>query len=214
MRKLNFVKSDVHGSFVRLRKALRFFVGLALLAQMTCAPVPKHAEDAPTELAQDIIALGSLIDPQEAHRAAEIALRYPLQLRAQYGVTDSPIIHNIKVNAGQRPRGLCWHWADDLQARLAQEGFQTLELHRAIANGRTRLRLDHSTVILSAKGAPMETGLVLDPWRFGGALFWAPVVEDQKYAWEPRQELFAWKAARHAKGLRLPHEASTEALPQ
>lgn len=130
------------------------------------------------------------MDPIEADRAAEIAITYPMELRKRYGVTDPPLVHNTKVNMGYRPRGLCWHWADDLEARLAQEDFATLDLHRAIANA-TSLLIDHSTVILSAKGADMYDGLVLDGWRGGGDLFWSPVPDDPRYVWEPRAEVFA-----------------------
>ncbi|MGB2201321.1 MAG: hypothetical protein ACPH5G_08295, partial [Pseudooceanicola atlanticus] len=117
-------------------------------------------------------------------------ITYPLALRAQYEVTDPPLIHNTKVNMGLRPRGLCWHWAEDLENRLAAENFQTLDLHRAIANA-DKLRIDHSTVILSAQGDTMEQGIVLDGWRKGGDLFWALVPEDRRYEWERRDVVFA-----------------------
>ena len=41
-------------------------------------------------------------------------------------------------------------------------------------------------MVVSANGDVMEQGLVLDPWRNGGDLFWAPVVEDTRYGWERR----------------------------
>ena len=96
---------------------------------------------------------------------------------------------------GLRPRGLCYHWADDLEARLKQEQFQTLQLHRAIANS-TNIRIEHSTAIVSRKGDTMQQGIILDPWRFGGRLFWAPLPEDKKYIWIPRQQVFEAKLAR------------------
>ena len=98
---------------------------------------------------------------------------YSRALREAYGVTDSPLVHNTKVNLGLRPRGLCWHWADDLEARLGQERFGSLILHRAIANADNSFRIDHSTVIISAVGQGMNEGVVLDPWRNGGALLLA-----------------------------------------
>ena len=137
-----------------------------------------------------ILRLSEEVDPEEAARAARIAISYPLELRDRYGVTDPPLIHNTKVNMGLRPRGLCWHWADDLEARLAEEGFATLEMHRAIANA-TSLLIDHSTVVLSARGEAMEEGIVLDGWRRGGDLFWSPVREDPRYKWERRADVFA-----------------------
>ena len=193
-------------------KSLKRLACLPLLAFLAAcaAPVPQQAPDEVARLARGIAALSGEIDPQEARRAADIAINYPMVLRARYQVEDRALIHNMKVNAGRKPRGLCWHWAQDLQDRLAREGFQTLTLHRAIANAHTRLLIDHSTVIISARGDTMEQGMVLDPWRFGGVLYWAPTREDEKYDWVPRQEVFAMKRARSAgRG----HDPSSEPLP-
>ena len=113
----------------------------------------------------------------------------------QYRITDPPLIHNMKVNAGLRPRGLCWHWAEDIENRLAAENFSTLEMHRAIANADVAFRIDHSTAIISRKGDDMYDGLVLDPWRTGGDLVWASTRKD-KYRWKPQQQVLAAKAER------------------
>ncbi len=152
-------------------------------------PVVQGPVDKIAALTQAIAALGP-VDAAEAATAAQIAVLYSLELKRQYGVTDPPLVHNTKVNMGLRPRGLCWHWADDLQARLAQEQFQTLDLHRAIANA-TSVLIDHSTVVISAKGATMEQGIVLDPWRHSGDLFWARVPDDPRYTWERRARVMA-----------------------
>jgi len=163
------------------------------------APPPVSADQAETSLSAHIRALGPDVNAAEANRAARIALQTSARLAHEYEVTDPPLIHNSKVNLGLRPRGLCYHWADDLQAALAQEGFKSLSLHRAIANSGTPFRIEHSTVILSANGADMESGIVLDPWRRGGELFWAPVAQDRSYDWRPRAEVFAAKAAGRAE---------------
>ncbi|WP_375690554.1 hypothetical protein [Pseudooceanicola sp. LIPI14-2-Ac024] len=140
-------------------------------------------------LAAEIAALSPDVDPEEAARAARIALTYPLQLRAEYEVADSPLVHNTKVNMGLKPRGLCKHWAEDMEDRLAAEGFQTLDLHRAIANADTA-RIEHSTVIVSARGDGLYDGIVLDPWRFGGDLYWGATTADEDYPWLPRPAAF------------------------
>ena len=85
-------------------------------------------------LPSNCAALATDIDPDEADRAARIAYSHTAQLAQEYQITDPPLIHNAKVNKGLRPRGLCWHWAEDIERRLLQENFQTLTLHRAIAN--------------------------------------------------------------------------------
>lgn len=144
-------------------------------------------------LAQALMAMGPGVDPGEARRAAEIAVLEPLQWAVDWQVTDSPLVHNFKVNNGMRPRGLCKDWADDLEMHMRAQRFATFDLHRAIANSRN-VRLEHSALILSAKGAPMESGIVLDPWRKGqGRLFFVTVSEDPRYHWDPRAEVFAWK---------------------
>ena len=163
-------------------------VGLALLAAVVLMACGAPQEKAPADVAgltQALISLDPAVDPAEAARAAEISYNYSLVLRQDYNVTDSALMHNAKVNQGLRPRGLCWHWADDLQTRLRQEGFETLDMHRAIANHDTIL-IEHSTVVMSARGGKMREGIVLDPWRYGGHLFWSPVLEDSRYNWEER----------------------------
>ena len=146
-------------------------------------------------LADAITALDPAIAAAEAARAARIAHVYPLDLARRYEIEDPPYWHNVKVLNGTKPRGTCWHFAEDLQARLAQEGFRTLSLHRAIAE--PMFRLDHAAVVVTARGAPMVSGVVLDGWRNGyGRLFWSPVAEDRRYRWEERAVVRARRLAR------------------
>jgi len=81
-------------------------------------------------------------------------------------------VHNTLVNLGVKPRGLCTHWTMDLLTRLQQEEFQSLDLHWGIANYDSLFLIEHSTVVISARGDLLQQGLVLDPWRYGGHLFW------------------------------------------
>lgn len=161
-------------------------------APVLSASVSASAPEEVSALTRAIQTLGAGVDTAEADRAARVAIGYSGRLAQEYGVTDPPLIHNTKVNLGLRPRGLCYHWADDLEARLRQEAFETLTLHRAIANS-NNLRIEHSTVILSRRGDPMERGIVLDPWRDGGDLYWSTVAGDQSYRWLPRAEVLAAK---------------------
>ncbi len=156
-------------------------------------PMATRAEIA--ELEQGILDLGPGVDPEEARRAARISFEYTYQLAQEYQITDPPLIHNMKVNAGLRPRGLCWQWATDIEARLKQENFKTLQLYRAIANADSKIRIDHSTAIISRRGDTMYQGLVIDPWRYGGVLFWSPLLEDTRFKWVPRMVVLNKRAA-------------------
>ena len=138
-------------------------------------------------LTRALIAMSPVVDPQEAASAAALAYSETHRLAIAYEIVDPPLLHNIKVNAGQKPRGLCWHWAEDMEARLNAEGYRTLALHRAIANADSDLLIDHSTAIIAPVGAAWDEGMVLDPWRYGGELFWARVREDTRYDWDERE---------------------------
>ena len=170
---------------------------------------PPASETQISELAAAIGALDPQVDPAEAARAARISFTYSRQLAEQYEIEDSPLVHNIKVNRGTKPRGLCWHWAEDLEKRLAQENFQTLDLHRGIANADSRILIDHSSVMISAEGDRMEDGIVLDPWRNGGRLFWAPVREDTRYPWRERMQVL-----REEGRIVFVNRYGAQALPQ
>lgn len=162
----------------------------------TSSPPPPAQPGEVSRLAAAIRALGPNVDPAEADRAARVAYAHTETLARQYQITDPPLAHNTKVNMGIKPRGLCWHWAEDIEKRLNAEGFETLEMHRAIAEPATMFRLEHSTAIISARGDSFDEGLVLDPWRKGGEMTWVPVKEDAMYDWEARTEVAARRLER------------------
>lgn len=179
---------------MRLRAALSILPVLGLLTVSACGAVPPGGPRPGTAqevdaLTSAILALGPGIDPEEAARAAQISYDHTYQLALEYQITDPPLVHNTKVNMGLRPRGLCWHWAEDMETRLEAETFRTLDLHRAIANADNPFRIDHSTAILSRMGDGMADGIVLDPWRQGGVLFWSPFAADTDYRWQPQQDV-------------------------
>lgn len=154
---------------------------------------PRGTADEVAQLERAIRALGPRIDPAEARRAAVIAYDESHTLALRYDVRDVAVVHNMKVNAGLRTRGLCYQWADDMEARMRRERFRSIALHRAIANA-DNLRLEHSTLIISQVGDTQDAGIVIDPWREAGRLTWKPVAEDTRYVWIPKARVMAWHA--------------------
>jgi len=186
---------------------------LCLLLLQGCAADPARLDISTADeqrrvadLDHAILSLGDNIDPEEAGRAARVAIDYSLQLAREYEVSGSPIFHNLMVNLGIKSRGLCVHWTRDLRDRLRQEDFHSLDLHWAIANYESMFRLEHSTVVISARGDSLQQGLVLDPWRNSGELYWARTLDDTAYDWRPQAEILALKdqraQARLSRGVR------------
>ena len=146
------------------------------------SPLPGTPDEV-AELERAILSLGPEVDPAEAARAARMSYEHTYRLALEYRIVDPALIHNNKVNLGLKPRGLCKHYAEDMERMLRAQDFQTLDVHRAIG---ALVGIDHSTAIISRAGDDMYDGIVLDPWRRGGRLTWIPTREDTAWGWQPQ----------------------------
>ena len=132
-------------------------------------------------LAEKLSRLSPDVSPGESQRAADAAVRYPLQLARDWHATPPAVLNNVFINAGWHSRGLCFQWADDLTVKLMTLHLQTLELHRGVAHLGTKH--EHSCVVLTAPGQNFTNGIALDAWRHSGRLNWSPVLADH-YPWK------------------------------
>lgn len=176
------------------RRAIILGGGAALMLA-GCAAKPGKPHDA-AGLETALLALGPDVDPAEAARAARQAYAITAELRRDYEVVDPPLMHNTKVNLGLKPRGLCYHWARDIQSRMTQGRYATLQFDRLVANAENPFRLEHATAVVFARGAPWQSGIVLDPWRTGGVLHWDHVRADTHYDWKLRADVPYHRRAR------------------
>jgi hypothetical protein len=127
--------------------------------------------------------LGRDTDSAEAYRLAETAVIYSLRLAEDYRVSPPAHWHNLLIQMGFRDRGLCFHWTEDLMKRLQALSLTTYQLHWGVAHKGSNLR-EHNSVVVTALNQPFVKGLVLDPWRNSGDLYWAVVGQDS-YPWQP-----------------------------
>jgi hypothetical protein len=66
--------------------------------------------------------------------------------------------------------------------RLQALDLKSLRLYWGVAHRGSELR-EHNCVVVSAKEQGFFKGIVLDPWRNSGNLFWARVTQDD-YPWK------------------------------
>jgi hypothetical protein len=139
-------------------------------------------------LQQELTGLGPTTDRDEAHRVAATAVTYSAYLADQYGLVRPPILHNVLVRLKVKERGLCYQWTEDLLRRLEDLRLTSYRLHWGVAHRGSELR-EHNTVVITANGQSFENGIVLDPWRNSGELYWVRVDRD-RYPWRelPREE--------------------------
>jgi hypothetical protein len=133
------------------------------------------------ELTQAIMGLGPNIVESEAQFVAREAVLYPKVLANRYQLMSPPLYHNVLVNYGKRPRGLCYQWTHDMGQQI-NKPMKSLQFYHAVAFRRNYWR-EHSTLVVTAKGKGVPDGIILDPWRNSGDLFWSHVKDDKKYPW-------------------------------
>ena len=133
-------------------------------------------------LHNDLADLNRRTNIMEAKQIAETAITYSMDLAVEYDLVRPAALHNVFVRMGIRDRGLCYQWTEDLMRRLQRLELKTYQLRWGVAYRGSELR-EHNSVVITARGEPFETGMVLDPWRNSGDLFWALIQRD-KYPWK------------------------------
>ena len=135
-------------------------------------------------LQHELTTLSNNIEVTEAGQLAETSISYSLFLANKYRLVWPPFLHNILVRVGLKDRGLCYQWTEDLMKRLVLLKLKSYSLHRGVAHKGSDLR-EHNTVVVTARGQNFKEGIVLDPWRNSGDLYWTHV-KDDRYPWKER----------------------------
>ncbi len=134
------------------------------------------------QLEQMLVALSVTVDKTEALLVAETAVRESAVLAEAYQLVRPAVAHNLLVVLGLKERGLCYHWTEDLMKRLQKLDLKSFQLHWGVAYRGSELR-EHNCVVITARRQRFLKGIVLDPWRNSGNLFWARVAKDN-YPWK------------------------------
>ena len=143
---------------------------------------PQIYRDKVKQLEQALYTLNETVDKTEALLVAETAVRESAILAEEYQLVHPAVAHNLLVVLGMKERGLCYHWTEDLMKRLQALNLKSFQLHWGVAYRGSELR-EHNCVVITARGQRFSKGIVLDPWRNSGNLFWAQVAKDS-YPWK------------------------------
>lgn len=135
--------------------------------------------DAVHKLDEELITLLGFQDA-ETSRLAYTAIQQTSILARQYQITGFPLFHNFLVNVGIKDRGLCCHWTEDLLKTLNALELKQFRCAWVVSNyGNFR---EHNSVAVVPVNKELKDGLILDPWRNGGELYWTPIDQD-RYKW-------------------------------
>lgn len=154
-----------------------------LLASCVNVGTPETRAAKVRQLSQDLQKLSPTVNPAEADKLAHTAVEVSARLSEDFKPMCLPWANNALRNVGLRKRGLCYEWRDDLYPHLHVLKLTTLQLHLTSAF-RTKPR-EHNGIIVTARGQRFEDGLILDPWRRGGRLWWGTFAQDKSHKWKP-----------------------------
>ena len=135
------------------------------------------------QLSLELQQLSPTVQAVEADKLALTAIEESAKLSDDFNPLCFPWMNNGLVNTGLRKRGLCYQWRDDLFPHLHRLNLQTLTLH--LTSSRRATMREHNAIVVTAKGQRFEDGLVIDPWRKGGRLWWGRLSEDKGHPWKP-----------------------------
>ncbi|MBT8141429.1 MAG: hypothetical protein HKN88_02330 [Gammaproteobacteria bacterium] len=157
------------------------------LVGLNIEDTPELYQQRVDEVFELVLSLDESIDPIEARDLAESSVFRAMSLAKEFNLTWPPVWHNVLVNYGYRPRGLCIHFCYDLITMLREKNYKTMQFHWGIANEGSSYPLEHSSPVVTAIGQDFYAGVVLDAWRSSGKLTYTYVKGD-KYEWHPFDE--------------------------
>lgn len=160
------------------------YIALLALLFLGCAKTPTtplYIES----LQQTLENIDSLVTANDAQKLSSEMLYYSKKLKKEYEFVNPPLFHNFLVNTGIKQRGLCWHFAYDMLAHAKSLNLNSFDYYIGGANIDDYWE-EHNALIVTCKGCDFERGVVLDPWRYFGKLFYSKVVDDPRYRWSQR----------------------------
>ena len=161
-----------------------FFLIVAILFLNSCTSV--HYKNIYTSkdnqkiehLKEELLTVSNNKD--EAKELATLAVIYPKILANRYNLVSPPIYHNFLVNSGQRKRGLCFHFVEDIMQEINSRNFKSFNFRWGRANA-DKIDEHNVIVVTGNKNSNFQDGIILDGWRDSGELFFCRVKDDPKY---------------------------------
>jgi len=134
------------------------------------------------KLAILLSSLNNTTNKNEAKILSHEMYKQAEHLKQSYNLVSPPLFHNFLVNIGAKEKGLCWHFAYDMLKHAKSLNLKSFDYYIGKANIGDYWK-EHTTLVVTCKGCDFNDGIVLDPWRGSGKLFFSIVKSDDEYVW-------------------------------
>ena len=153
-----------------------------------CTGTPSGVTQSRVEALSKLLrSLDSSISSKEARSLSDEIFQETGKLRKKFNPTSQAQFNNFLINAGVKEKGLCYDWSDALYLHFSKKQYSSFEFHLLVAH-KGKYFYEHNTLVVVAKGGNVLEGIVIDPWRNSGNLYFSKVNEDKKYEWRHRSK--------------------------
>ncbi|MFK5882332.1 MAG: hypothetical protein QM482_08975 [Sulfurospirillum sp.] len=158
-----------------------FFIGCA---NNPIRPKPYSSKEKKLEILLDTLK----VDKNEAKDLAKKAVIHSNILAKKYDLVKPPLFQNFLVNIGLRKKGLCWQFAYDMLSFVKSQNYKSFDCYIGGANVGDYWS-EHNVLVVTCKGCKFKNGVLLDPWRNSGDLYFSKIKNDKEYKWKQRGNL-------------------------
>jgi len=160
---------------------------LSLFFVACTKPSPNISTNTVEELSKLLRSLNNSIPPAEAELLSREIFKESAKLTKKFKPVSEPHFNNFLINVGVKDKGLCYQWSDALYIYFSGKNYHDFEFHLLVAN-KGEYFYEHNTLVVVAKGEKVMDGVIIDPWRKPGKLYFSKVSEDREYKWKHREK--------------------------
>ncbi|WP_037940739.1 hypothetical protein [Sulfurospirillum arcachonense] len=132
-----------------------------------------------------LLTFNNKIDKNEAQALSYQMIKQSEKLTKEYHLVSPPLYHNFLVNIGIKKRGLCWHFAYDMLEHAKKQNLNNFDYYIGGANINDYWQ-EHNSLVITCKGCSFDEGILIDPWRNSGKLYFSKINNDHDYKWSKR----------------------------
>jgi len=132
------------------------------------------------DLKRDLVEMTGKSGEAEADLIAKKIIQKLYDLSNEYEVAGSALINNLLINMKAKDKGFCYQYTDELRKMLKKMSWRHFDFHWGAAWNQTWR--ENNGLVITAKGKPFDTGIVVDAWRTASKPYWTPVKGD-RFPW-------------------------------
>jgi len=158
-----------------------------LLFFSACTSSPEVRQNKPAGLTALLYSLDADISLEEAEKLSKEIIFEIDKLRQKFDPVSEPHVNNFLINVGVKKQGLCYEWSDALYMHFKHKQYPHFSFHLLVAD-KGEYFFEHNVMVVTAKEGKVMDGVIIDPWRKPGSLYFSKVQDDQGYDWKWRKE--------------------------